>query len=136
MNDNPGFTPKELRKLRSLKDPHGIQKLLDAMPYHLADTAWSPRKVLAEFGRAFGRLPDNLGKCTKEQEAFVDHAVAGLSQEGKVISVRLALFAEMIKGKPWTPATLKDVGGMEGVGVWCAMANQVGNGRPQRGLHR
>jgi hypothetical protein len=43
-----GFTPKELRKLRSLKDPYGIQKFLDAMPYHLADTAWSPRKVLAE----------------------------------------------------------------------------------------
>ena len=43
-----GFNSKELRKLRSLKDPHGIQKFLDAMPYHLADTAWSPRKVLAE----------------------------------------------------------------------------------------
>jgi hypothetical protein len=49
MNRNHlGFTPKELRKLRNLKDPHGIQKLLDAMPYHLADTAWSPRRVLAE----------------------------------------------------------------------------------------
>jgi hypothetical protein len=46
--DHFGFTPKELRKLRRLKDPHGIQKLLDAMPYHLADTAWSPRRVLAE----------------------------------------------------------------------------------------
>src|SRR6516225_6442005 len=46
--DHLGFTPQELRKLRSLKDPHGIQKFLDAMPYHLADTAWSPRKVLAE----------------------------------------------------------------------------------------
>ena len=44
----PGFTPRELRKLRSLKDPHGIQKFLDAMPYHLADTAWSPRQVLRE----------------------------------------------------------------------------------------
>ena len=31
--------------------------------------------------------------------------------------VRLALFAEMIKGKPWTPATLRDVGGMDGVGA-------------------
>src|SRR6201982_3034672 len=49
MNRDPlGLTPKELRKLRSLKDPYGIQKHLDAMPYHLADTAWSPRKVLAE----------------------------------------------------------------------------------------
>ena len=47
-SDHFGFSPKELRKLRSLKDPHGIQKLLDAMPYHLADTAWSPRQVLAE----------------------------------------------------------------------------------------
>jgi hypothetical protein len=43
-----GFTPKELRKLRNLKDPHGIQRFLDDMPYHLADTAWSPRRVLRE----------------------------------------------------------------------------------------
>ena len=43
-----GFTPKELRKLRSMKNPYGIQKFLDDMPYHLEDTAWSPRKVLAE----------------------------------------------------------------------------------------
>ncbi|MGA9642140.1 MAG: hypothetical protein WBQ72_12140 [Terriglobales bacterium] len=47
-NDSWGFTPAELRKLRSLKDPYGIQRLLDAMPYHLEDTAWSPRRVLRE----------------------------------------------------------------------------------------
>ncbi len=43
-----GFTPAELRKLRSLKTPYGIQRLLDDMPYHLEDTAWSPRRVLRE----------------------------------------------------------------------------------------
>jgi len=43
-----GFTANELRKLRSLKDPHGIQRFIDEMPYHLADTAWSPRRVLQE----------------------------------------------------------------------------------------
>lgn len=43
-----GFTSAELRKLRSLKDPDGIQRFLDALPYHLADTAWSPRRVLRE----------------------------------------------------------------------------------------
>ena len=43
-----GFTPKELRKLRSLKTPYGIQRFLDDMPYHLEDTAWSPRRVLHE----------------------------------------------------------------------------------------
>lgn len=42
------FAPAELRKLRSLKDPHGIQCYLDNMPYHLADTGWSPRRVLRE----------------------------------------------------------------------------------------
>ena len=42
------FTPAELCKLRSLKDPHGIQRFLDDMPYHLADTAWSPSVVLRE----------------------------------------------------------------------------------------
>lgn len=43
-----GFTPAELRKLRSLRDPHGIQKFVDDLPYHLEDTAWSPRRVLRE----------------------------------------------------------------------------------------
>jgi len=43
-----GFTSAELRRLRSLKDPYGIQRFLDAMPYHLEDTAWSPRRVLRE----------------------------------------------------------------------------------------
>ena len=75
------------------------------------------RKVLAAFGRAYGRLPDKLGQDAKEQNAFLDQAVAGLAQESKVISVRLSLFAEMVKGKPWTPAALKAVGGAEGVGV-------------------
>src|SRR5208282_2711908 len=32
-------------------------------------------------------------------------------------SVRLALFAEMMKGKPWSLATLKEVGGTKGVGL-------------------
>lgn len=42
------FTPAELRKLRRLKDPDGIQRYVDDLPYHLADTAWSPRVVLRE----------------------------------------------------------------------------------------
>jgi hypothetical protein len=42
------FTPKELHKLRSLKTPYGIQRFLDSLPYHLAGTSWSPRRVLKE----------------------------------------------------------------------------------------
>jgi hypothetical protein len=40
------FTPAELRFIRSLKSPAGVQRYLDALPYHLADTSWSPRRVL------------------------------------------------------------------------------------------
>jgi len=47
-SDHFAFTAKEWRKLRSLKDPHGIQRFLEAMPYHLAVTAWSPRVALRE----------------------------------------------------------------------------------------
>ncbi len=46
-----GFSRQELRRLRALRSPVGIQRLLDRMPYHLAKTAWSPRRVLRE-GRA------------------------------------------------------------------------------------
>jgi len=75
------------------------------------------RKVLIAFGRGYGMLPDDPKEMTGHQNEFLDRTIKGLSQEGRVISVRLALFAEMLKGKPWTPETLKQVGGAEGVGV-------------------
>ena len=74
-------------------------------------------KVLAAFGRAFEALPDEVEQTTNEQKNFVKQSVAGLEEEGKVICVRLSLFAEMMKGKAWTLATLKEVGGIKGVGV-------------------
>src|SRR5262249_53002930 len=73
------------------------------------------RKVLEAFGRAFGALGE--GAQTPDQERFLDQAVGGLAQSGKVIPVRLSLFCEMVKGRPWTPAALKEVGGAEGIGV-------------------
>jgi len=75
------------------------------------------RKVLIEFGRAFGHLPGDDGVLNKDQETFLAQAIEGLAQDGRVISIRLALFAEMVKGKPWVAATLKEFGGTRGVGV-------------------
>src|SRR5436309_7821335 len=48
MSSQFGFTRRELRTLRALRTPRGVQRALDAMPYHLADTAWSPRRVLGK----------------------------------------------------------------------------------------
>ncbi len=75
------------------------------------------RKVLAAFGRAYGCLPPPPAEVSAEQAAFLDQAVDGLAEADKVVSVRLALFAQMVKGKAWTPATLEAVGGAHGVGV-------------------
>jgi serine/threonine protein kinase/formylglycine-generating enzyme required for sulfatase activity len=75
------------------------------------------RRVLARFGQAYGTIPDRVADVNRDEATFLDNSVLGLTQDGKVVSVRLALFAEMVKGKPWTPATLRDVGGTEGVGV-------------------
>jgi formylglycine-generating enzyme required for sulfatase activity len=74
-------------------------------------------KVLAAFGRAFGTLPADSHQADKDQQQFLALAARGLAQEDKVVCVRLALFAEMMKGKPWTPGSLKAVGGAEGVGA-------------------
>src|SRR4051812_11795549 len=44
--EKPGFDRNELRVLRSLKTPAGVQRFLDDLPYNLKYTAGSPRKVL------------------------------------------------------------------------------------------
>jgi serine/threonine protein kinase len=75
------------------------------------------RRVLRAFGTAYGRLSERDADIARDQNAFLDQSVSELVQDGKVVSVRLALFAEMMKGKPWMPATLRAVGGAEGVGV-------------------
>jgi formylglycine-generating enzyme required for sulfatase activity/tRNA A-37 threonylcarbamoyl transferase component Bud32 len=76
------------------------------------------RKVLAELGRAYGRLPASPSEpLSADQSAFLDRAVAELAQDDKVIAVRLALFAEMVKEKPWTPDTLRRLGGVQGIGA-------------------
>jgi hypothetical protein len=43
-----GFSPSELRKLRALRTPAGVQRFLDDLPYNLAYTAQSPKKVLQD----------------------------------------------------------------------------------------
>ena len=46
--DKSGFTRAELRSLQALKTPAGVQKFLDGLPYNLAFTARSPKKVLQD----------------------------------------------------------------------------------------
>jgi eukaryotic-like serine/threonine-protein kinase len=75
------------------------------------------RKVLAAYGRAFGKIPHDPQAVSAAQKEFLKRSVEGLAEDGKVICVRLALFAEMMKSREWSPATLRQAGGTEGVGV-------------------
>ena len=94
-------------------------------------------RVLAAFGRAFGALSEKPTDTTADQQQFLQQAVAGLAEEGKVVSVRLALFAEMLKGRPWVPSELKQVGGTEGVGVTFLEATfSASTSPPEHRLHQ
>ncbi|MFM7071945.1 MAG: protein kinase domain-containing protein [Planctomycetota bacterium] len=75
------------------------------------------RKVLATFGAAYGRLPLDLASLDAAQEEFLDTAVEELAENGKADGVRLSLFAEMMKDVPWTTASLRELGGLRGLGV-------------------
>ena len=74
-------------------------------------------KVLTKFGQAFGRLSCHSATVPAAFQSFVDKVATGLAREGKVVSVRLALFAEMVKNKQWVPKTLDEFGGTEGIGI-------------------
>lgn len=74
------------------------------------------RKVLTAIGQAYGMLPTNLEQISKDEKAFITQSISDLAHNDQVIPVQLALFAEMVKEKPWTPATLHSLGGAKGVG--------------------
>src|SRR3989440_886539 len=82
-----GFTSTELRRLRALKTPAGVQKFLDDLPYNLSYTAPSPKRVLHDrtascleggiFGAAALRIlgfPPLIFDLEAEQDT--DHVIA------------------------------------------------------------
>src|SRR5262249_12915707 len=94
-------------------------------------------KVLTAFGAALGNLPENAHELTGDQRAFLNQAISELAQDGKVVSVRLASFAEMLKGGRWTPASLREVGGAAGVGVTFLEETFVSpQANPRHRMHR
>ena len=76
------------------------------------------RGVLAGFGRACGRLPDGAIAPGSEAARFIDEAVREMcAADGRVAPVRLSLFAEVVRHRPWNPSILRGLGGIEGIGM-------------------
>ncbi|MCC6510742.1 MAG: protein kinase [Pirellulaceae bacterium] len=94
------------------------------------------RKVLIKFGQAFGKLSANTEHLSRSETQFVNQVVEGLAEEGRVVPVRLSLFAEMVKNKPWMPETLKQIGGTSGIGVnFLEETFNSAQSNPQHRLH-
>lgn len=73
------------------------------------------RKILLKYGQAFGQLPDDT-ELTPAHEEFLQVVFAELATADYVVCVRLVMFAELFRGRPWTLAELQEVGGVAGVG--------------------
>ncbi|MCY2947863.1 MAG: SUMF1/EgtB/PvdO family nonheme iron enzyme, partial [Planctomycetota bacterium] len=91
---------------------HSLAQLEPIAAWYFQSETAAPENTSAEPAPAQPVDPSAGG-----HDAFMALAIDGLSQDGKVVSVRVALLAEMVKTKPWTVATLKALGGIDGIGV-------------------
>ena len=97
--------------MRELEVP--IAEGINSAAVHLPD-ARHAEYVLEAYGRAFGTLPEHHERLSKANRQFLRRSVADMTRDGKVVCARLAVFAQMVSGKPWTPETLQQVGGTHG----------------------
>jgi formylglycine-generating enzyme required for sulfatase activity len=76
------------------------------------------RTVLQAYGRACDRFSGPGGAPSPDEARFIEAAAAGLAgPDGLVVPARLSLFAEVVRRRVWTPKTLEELGGVEGIGV-------------------
>lgn len=89
----------------------------NAMAVELFDVRHA-RKVLENFGRALGQISGEEITPGGETDRFLTEAVSGLTgPDGRIVPVRLSLFVEVLRNRPWTIENLLSLGGMEGIGV-------------------
>jgi formylglycine-generating enzyme required for sulfatase activity len=76
------------------------------------------RTVLQAYGRACDRFSGPDGALSTDEARFIEAAAAGLAgPDGVVVPAHLSLFAEVVRHRAWTPETLEELGGVEGIGV-------------------
>lgn len=74
-------------------------------------------KVLGLFGVAFGKLTPAESQWTDQHRQFLEQSVESLSEDGKIVPVKLSLYADTVKSREWNLAAIKEIGGIEGVGL-------------------
>ena len=90
---------------------------VNSTPVELFDEAHA-HHVLEKFGRACGRIPEEAVEPGIEATRFIEQAVREMcGADGRVTPVRLSLFSEVVRSRPWSLLTLRDLGGVAGIGV-------------------
>ena len=97
---------------------HPLVDRSNAMPVELFPEQHA-RIVLDAFGKAheYHSEPAASQSASEDRDRFLTESVAELAEEGKVSAVRLAIFVEMMKRRPWTVKTLQELGGVTGLGI-------------------
>ena len=123
------------RVFRAIEVP--LREGENSSPVELFDREHAER-VLAGFGRACGRLPEGDVLPRSEAGRFIDEAVAEMcADDGRVAPVRLSLFAEVVRRRPWKPSILRSLGGIQGIGVtFLAETFDATTSPPSHRLHR
>ncbi len=76
------------------------------------------RRVLEFFGRSLGRISPGEAADHGPVGDFLDQAVKDLAgTDGRVIPIRLSLFVEVVRHRPWNPETLAELGGIDGIEI-------------------
>ncbi len=132
------FSKRDERILRTLRTPQKIQAFLDGLPYHHADTAYSPKRVLAEgtahclegaiFAAAalrFNGHPPLLWDL--EAEGDSDHVLALYKEGGAWGSIGISNFSGL-RFRPPIYRTLRELA--------LSYFNDYFNNRRQRTLRR
>ncbi|NNE93488.1 MAG: protein kinase, partial [Verrucomicrobiales bacterium] len=85
------------------------------------------RSVLEMFGRAYQRLPSASEELESDQQKFIEAALDDMEEEGKIIPLQLALFAEMAKTVEWSIGSYRKMGGSKAIGI--EFLNSIFSGR-------
>ena len=118
--------------MRQLEIP--LQERRNTAGVDLFDTQHA-KNVLHIFGHAFNRLPRHVADLSPQQYAFLDQTIQLIQENGRVVPVRLAVIAELLRNQEWNSQTLREFGGPEEIGA-AFLEQMFGRGAPpQNRLH-
>lgn len=75
------------------------------------------RKVLSGYGRALEALPAHGKPLEANQKKFIDASIDQMADDGKVVPIHVAMFAQMVDSESWQLSELKKQGGWQGIGT-------------------